>query len=168
MRQHKLIVIGRVVKPFGIKGEVRIDPFTESPEVFKRSAVLIFGESQKKVLRVRLHKGDILATLEGINTPEQAKSLVGCLVRTDERNLPPKEEDEYYWHELIGMTVTTLDGRELGQIVAITPTGANDVIHVEGRYGEVLLPFIDEVVADLDTETRKMIVDPLEGLLPDD
>jgi 16S rRNA processing protein RimM len=165
---HRLIVIGRATKPFGIKGEISIVPFTESFAAFRNSEVLIFDQVSKRVTGMRVHKGRALVSLEGIETPEEAKLLSGCFVRTDEKNLPPKEEDEYYWFELIGMKVFTLDGRDLGEIVGITPTGANDVLEVQGTYGEVLLPMIEDVVVEVDAENGKMTVDPLEGLVPDD
>lgn len=167
MNSNRLIVIGRATKPFGIKGEIRISPYTESFEAFENSAVLVFDETPFNVIDIRSHKGHILAILEGVNTPEQAKLLSGCLVKTDEGNLPPKSDDEYYWHELIGMKVLTIGGRNLGKITNITPTGANDVLHVEGGFGEVLLPMIDDVVISVDVENQIMMVDPLEGLVPD-
>jgi 16S rRNA processing protein RimM len=165
---HRLIVIGRATKPFGIRGEINITPFTVTFEAFYNSEILVFDQTPKKVQGMRVHKGHALVSLEGINTPEEAKMLSGCFVRTDEKNLPPKEEDEYYWFELIGMKVFTVDGRDLGEIVGITPTGANDVLEVQGAYGEVLLPMIEDVVVEVDTEKNKMTVDPLEGLIPDD
>lgn len=167
-RGKRLIVIGQSLKPFGIRGEIKIRPCTESLEAFDRSSVLVFGHTPYKVRSLRPHGGAVLAALEGIDTPEQARQLCGSLVKTDEENLPPKEEDEYYWFELIGMKVYTTKGRDLGKITRITPTGANDVLHVEGTSGEVLLPMIDGVVVQVDTEKGEMIVDPLEGLLPDD
>ncbi len=167
MSDSKLIAIGRAVKPFGIKGEVKISPFTESFDAFKNSAVLVFGESPFKVSRIRIHKRAVLASLEGVDTPEEAKQLSGRLVKTEAKNLPPKEEDEYYWFELIGMRVSTTDGEDLGEITHITPTGANDVLHVTGARGEILLPMIDQVVVSVDAESNSMVVDPLEGLTPD-
>ena len=168
MTSQRLVVIGRALKPFGIKGEIRVKPFTESLEAFHRSSDLIFDDSPHKVTRLREHKGNVLVSLEGMDTPEEAAKLTGALVKTNAENLPPKEEDEYYWFELIGMGVTAVDGRNLGTIIAITPTGANDVLHVEGPFGEVLLPMIDDVVIEVDTEKNHMVVDPLEGLIPDD
>lgn len=168
MTQKRFVVIGRAAKPFGIKGEIKITPFTESFEAFDNSDTLIFGESAYKVIRIRIHKGAALVSLEGIDSPEAASKLSGTLVKTSEENLPAKEEDEYYWFELLGMRVFTVDGRDLGKISQITPTGANDVLHVEGTYGEVLLPMIEDVVLEVDLENEKMTVDPLEGLIPDD
>ncbi len=168
MTRSRLVVIGKAVKPFGIKGEIKVAAFTESFESFQNSDVLVFGESTYKVTAIRIHKGAALVSLEGIENPETASKLVGSLVKTDVENLPPKEDDEYYWYELLGMRVFTVDGRDLGKITQITPTGANDVLHVEGAYGEVLLPMIEDVVLEVDTEGEKMTVDPLEGLIPDD
>jgi 16S rRNA processing protein RimM len=167
MSRNRLVVIGKVVKAFGIKGEIRISPFTESFESFERSAALMLGESLYNVRNLRIHKRAVVVSLEGVETREKADRLVGCLVKTDERNLPPKEEDEYYWFELIGMKVSTVDGRFLGVITQITPTGANDVLHVEGAYGEVLLPMVDTIVVTVDLHDNEMTVDPLEGLIPD-
>ncbi len=168
MTRSRLVVIGKAVRPFGIRGEIKVAPFTESFEAFEKSDSLLFGESAYKVTAIRIHKGAALVSLEGIDNPETARKLVGSLVSTSIENLPPKGEDEYYWFELLGMRVFTVDGRDLGKITQITPTGANDVLHVEGAFGEVLLPMIEEVVLDIDTEGEKMTVDPLEGLIPDD
>jgi len=168
MSQQRLVVIGKGTKPFGIRGEIKILPFTETFEAFERSSVLVFDQAAYKVRAIRIHGGAVLASLEGVETPEKARELAGCLVKTEEKNLPPKEEDEYYWFELIGMKVYTVQGRDLGEITQITPTGANDVLHVQGASGEVLLPMIEDVVLTVDTQKGEMIVAPLEGLLPDD
>lgn len=167
MTSQRLVVIGRALGPFGIRGELKVKPFTESAEAFHRSSDLIFDDLPYKVKTLRVHKGNVLVSLEGLDTPEKVSKLSGALVKTSAENLPPKDDDEYYWFELIGMHVTTVDGRDLGKITRITPTGANDVLHVEGQYGEVLLPMIDDVVLEVDTEQGHMRVDPLEGLIPD-
>ncbi|MBI4965976.1 MAG: 16S rRNA processing protein RimM [Desulfomonile tiedjei] len=167
MSQETFVVIGQALKPFGIRGEIKIKVFTETLEAFDNSSILIFGETPHRVVSVRAHKTFALVALEGMNTPEQADTLSGSLVKTDRENLPAKEEDEYFWFELIGMKVSTVDGRDLGEITQITATGANDVIHVQGAYGEVLLPMIEDVVLEVDTEKKKMVVDPLEGLIAD-
>ena len=167
MSQKKFVVIGQALKPFGIRGEIKVKVFTESLEAFENSSVLIFGETPHKVESIRSHKGWVLVALEGVQTPDQAGEFSGSLIKTEQENLPGKEEDEYYWFELIGMKVSTVDGRDLGEITRITATGANDVIHVEGTYGEVLLPMIEDVVLEVDVEQKKMVVDPLEGLIAD-
>jgi 16S rRNA processing protein RimM len=166
MPSHRLVVIGQVLRPFGVRGEMKIRPFTVMPDAFLNSSVLYLGETPHTVVHIRLHKGSVLVRLEGIDTPERVDDFRNILVSTREENLPPKEDDEYYWFELIGMQVTTVDGMDLGRITRITPTGANDVLHVEGDLGEVLLPMIEDVVLDVDVEKAAMKVRLLEGLLP--
>ncbi len=167
MKPKTAVVIGQAGQPFGIKGEIKIRPYTESVEAFERSRVLYFDETPYTVVRVRSHKGAVLVMLEGVHTPEQAKTLGGRLVKTDPANLPPKAEDEFYWYELIGMRVLTTDGRDLGVVSGVIPTGAHDVLSVEGPFGEVLLPMIEDVIKEVLTERGEMIVEPLEGLVPD-
>lgn len=167
MSDKTLVVIGQVAGPFGVRGEIKIRSFSESLDAIERSSVLFIDDSPYTVVRVRMHKGAALVVAEGIESRDDAAKLAGKLVKTDEENLPPKEEDEYYWYELIGMKVCTVSGTELGQITQITPTGANDVLHVEGPLGEVLLPMIEDVVVSVDLADNIMIVDPLEGLIPD-
>lgn len=167
MPSNRPVVIGQALKPFGIKGEIKIRPFTESLYAFEKSSTLIFDQSSFSVVGIRRHKGNVLVKLEGIDTPEMASQLTGRLVKTSEENLPAKEEDEYYWFELIGMSVRTKDGDDLGEVAEIIPTGANDVLSVQGHHGEVLLPMIDEVIVEVDTGTGIIVVDPLDGLIPD-
>jgi 16S rRNA processing protein RimM len=167
MSRQRHIVIGQALKPFGLKGEIKVKPFTVSLSAFTNSSVLLFQETPYRVLSTRQYGSNVLVLLEGVDSPEQARDLAGSLVKTDRQNLPAKEEDEYYWFELIGMKVVTVDGRQLGCITAITPTGANDVLHVQGAGGEVLLPMIEDVVLEIDVENDQMVVDPLEGLIPD-
>jgi len=167
MSDKRFVVIGQVAGPFGVKGEIKIRSFAESFDVFERSSVLFFDDTPFKVLRIRMHKGAALVFAEGVESRDDAAKLAGKLVKTEAENLPPKGEDEYFWFELIGMKVCTGEGRELGHITRITPTGANDVLHVEGPAGEVLLPMIEDVVVSVDIANNIMIVDPLEGLIPD-
>ena len=167
MASGRFVVIGQALKPFGVKGELKILPFTESSYAFEKSAVLIFGDIPYRVRRIRCQKEAVVVSLDGVDSPEAAAELRGRLVKTEQENLPPKEEDEYYWFELIGMNVYTLDGLDLGVITEIIPTGANDVICVEGQRGEVLLPVIDEVIVNVSVPEGKVVVDPLEGLIPD-
>jgi len=164
---QRTVVIGRALKPFGTRGEIRIRAYTESLYAFEKSSVLFFGEEPYNVLGISSHKGILLAKLQGVDSREEAAKLTGSPVKTTQDNLPPKEEDEFYWFELIGMKVQTMDGLDLGTISQIIPTKANHVICVEGPRGEVLLPMIEQVVKDVDTLNGIMVVDPLEGLIPD-
>ncbi len=167
MASEKLVVIGKVLKPFGVRGEFKVQPFTRTFEVFLRSEMLVVGEVCYVTRGIRFHKGSALVSLEGVDTPERVKELAGCLVKTDEQNLPPKEEDEYYWHELIGLSVHAIDGRGLGAISGLIETGANDVIEIHGQYGEILLPFTEQVIVEVNPDEGTILVDPPDGLVPD-
>lgn len=166
MSNDGLIVIGRLQKPFGIRGEIRVQAYTETFEAFEKSEWLQVKEKRMTIKQIRVHKGSVLVLFDGINTPEQASEFSGQLIQTSERNLPAKDEDEYYYFELIGLDVFTKSGRHLGKITEIMATGANDVFVVNGDCGEVLIPFIDDVVTEIDLATKKVQVDPMEGLIP--
>ncbi len=166
MTDERLVVIGRAQKPFGIKGEIRVQAYTETFEAFEKSEWLLIKDKKMTVEQIRIHKGSVLVLFEGIDTPEQASVFSGQLIQTLEQNLPAKDEDEYYCFELIGLDVFTNTGRRLGKITEIMPTGANDVFVVMGDYGEILIPFIDEVVEDIDLSAKKVEINPMEGLIP--
>ncbi len=166
MSNDGLIVIGRLQKPFGIQGEIRVQAYTETFEAFEKSEWLQVKEKRMTIKQIRVHKGSVLVLFDGINTPEQASEFSGQLIQTSERNLPAKDGDEYYYFELIGLDVFTKSGRHLGKITEIMATGANDVFVVNGDCGEVLIPFIDDVVTEIDLATKKVQVDPMEGLIP--
>lgn len=168
MSRNRLVVIGQAVKSFGVKGEIKIRPFTESREVFQRSSRLIFDNSSFAVLSTRNHGGMVIVSLSGVDVPEDAQRLVGALVKTELANFPAKQEDEYYWFELIGLRVVTVRGVNLGEIKEIIRTGASDVLSVRGgKYEEILLPMIEDVIIHVNLQEGTMIVDPLDGMVPD-
>lgn len=166
MSDDGLIVIGRLQKPFGIRGEIRVQAYTETFEAFEKSEWLQIKEKRMVIKQIRIHKGSVLVLFDGISTPEQVSEFSGQLVQTLAQNLPVKDEDEYYYFELIGLDVFTESGRHLGKITEVMATGANDVFVVNGDSGEILIPFIDEVVTDIDLVAKKVQVNPMEGLIP--
>ena len=166
MSDDGLIVIGRLQKPFGLRGEIRVQAYTETFEAFEKSEWLQIKEKRMVIKQIRIHKGSVLVLFDGISTPEQVSGLSGQLVQTLAQNLPAKDEDEYYYFELIGLDVFTESGRHLGKITEVMATGANDVFVVNGDSGEILIPFIDEVVTDIDLAAKKVQVNPMEGLIP--
>lgn len=107
--------------------------------------------------------------LEGVTTREQAETLIGSDVFLDKNELPALEADTYYWSDVIGMAVRTVDGEYLGRVAQIIPTGANDVYVVktpaDHTVEEILLPAIATVVIDIDVERRLMRVELPEGLV---
>jgi 16S rRNA processing protein RimM len=168
------IVIGRVARPHGVKGEIRIEYFNpDDPHVFSHYQVIFIqgdkgGPRPYRPLKLRPHKRFILAQLEGIRNKEEAAMLRGNLVLVDSAALLPLEDDEYYWHEILGMRVVTEQGGDVGEVTEIFPTGSNDVYIVRKGKKEFLIPAIKEVIITIERDTRTMVIRPLKGLLEKD
>jgi 16S rRNA processing protein RimM len=161
------IVIGRVSRPHGTQGEIRIAYFNPDDLQFFSRYQMIFLQGDKgspqpyRPLAVRPHKKFILALLEGVRTRAEAEQLRGKMVLVDPADLPPLDADEYYWREILGMRVVTEDGENVGTITEIFPTRSNDVYVVREGEREVLIPAIKEVVVSIDTKARTMVIRPL-------
>lgn len=157
-----------------MKGEIRIEYFNpEDPHLFSRYQVIFLqgaeGSPQPyRPIAVRPHKRFILAQLEGIRTKEEAEQLRGNTVLVDPAELPPLEEDEYYWRDILGMRVVTEEGGQVGKVAEIFPTGSNDVYVVREGEKEFLIPAITEVIIAIDREARTIVIRPLEGLFQED
>ncbi|MFZ1200520.1 MAG: ribosome maturation factor RimM, partial [Desulfobacterales bacterium] len=114
------------------------------------------------------HARTLLLALEGITDRSQAESLVGCEIMIDKASLPRLAAGTYYWHELIGLAVVTIEGRPLGRLTAVMPTGSNDVYVVtsqeDGAANEILIPALKSVIVEVDLAAGRMRVDLPGGL----
>jgi 16S rRNA processing protein RimM len=167
---NDLITIGRIVKVVGLKGEVKVLPFTRDPKRFGRllSVYIVSPEGKERRSRikgVRYGKGGVILSLEGYHTPEEASGLLNYLIKIPKRDLEPLPEGEYYIFELLGIEVFTDEGVSIGKLTDILSTGSNDVYVVRKGTNEYLIPAIREVVKEIDVERRKMVIHPMEGLL---
>jgi 16S rRNA processing protein RimM len=167
------LLVGRVLRPHGVRGELRIEIITDYPERLAQHAhfYLAHPGSPAAVQRysvegMRFHREVLLLKLSGCDDRNAADELRGMLVQIPVEEAVPLEEGEYYLFQLIGVQVETEQGERLGQVVEVIETGANDVYVVRGPRGEVLLPAVDEVVLELDLESKRMVVRPLPGMLP--
>jgi 16S rRNA processing protein RimM len=109
-----------------------------------------------------------ILALREVKRIEEAEELVGCSVYVDKADLKPLPPDEFYWYQLQGLRVETEDGKLLGILEEILPTGGNDVFVVRKDGQEILLPATEEVVVRVDLKEKIMVVHLLEGLLPED
>jgi len=163
------LVIGRIVKPHGVRGEVLVKVLTDFPERFETMQSVLVGKvgagRTYTVETRRWHKGMVLLGFAGITDRNAAETLRGLYLQIPIAEAMPLEPDTYYHHQLQGLTVLTDDGTLLGELVDILETGANDVYIVRGPQGEILLPATEEVVRTIDLEAGQMIVHLLEGLL---
>lgn len=168
----RYFVIGRVLRPHGVRGELRVEITTDRPEQLRRHThfYLARPESPETVRRCpieksRQHKGVLLLKLEGCDDRNGADELRGMLVQIPTEEAEPLGEGEYYHFQLIGLAVETESGERLGQVVEVLETGANDVYVVRGIRGEVLLPAVDDVIRAIDLESKRMMVRLLPGMM---
>lgn len=165
---------GQIVSTHGIKGELRINPWCDSPEFLLDFTKLYFKEGRevRAVERIRANKSIVLVKFEGIDAIDDAVKLVKSIIYIDrsEIELP---EDSYFEQDLIGLAVLDADtGSEYGNVTSVTHTGANDVYgvtpQVDGKPGtEVLIPAIRDVVKKIDVKAGQMLITPLKGLFDD-
>jgi 16S rRNA processing protein RimM len=170
---EKWFNVGKIVNTHGIRGEVRVISKTDFPEerYKKGNTLYLFKENEiepipLKIESHRTHKNFDLLTFENYTNVNMAESLKGGILKVPESQLGELEEGEYYFHEIIGCTVYTDEGEEIGKIREILTPGANDVWVVKRNGGkEVLIPYIDEIVSKIDVEAKKITITPMEGLL---
>ena len=165
-----LITIGRVLKPHGVKGELRVAPITDHPHRFTGLGRVFLTpprgkEKECTVRSVKYLDGKPLLSFEGYETPEKARELNGWLVQIPEEDAVPLPEGRYYWFELIGMDVESESGEKLGRITDIFETGSNDIYVMKAGKREVYLPATKEVVKRVDRKTKRMVIHVIEGLL---
>lgn len=165
-----LITIGKAVKPWGVKGEMKIEPMTDFPERFKglRRVYLVSPAGKEIACEVRSvrYAGDVPFLLfAGYDSPEKAKTLNGWLVKVPEEETVPLPEGAYYWFELIGMEVVSESGEKLGKIVDIFETGSNDVYVMKQGRKETYIPATAEVVKQVDRKEKRMVIHLLDGLM---
>ena len=141
----------------GIRGAIRVYSYAESSDCFAPGTDIVLqvaGDDPRrfKILKASPYKSIVRLTLEGVTSRNQAETLTSCAVCMFKANLPVLEEDVFYWTDLLGMDVFTVDNVHLGRITDIIPTGANDVYVVKPLEGqtakEILIPAIASVVPE--------------------
>jgi 16S rRNA processing protein RimM len=167
------LILGEVLRPHGVRGELRIRILTDYPERIVAGKTIYLAEdidskaTPYQVEHLRTNKEFGLLKLRGIDNRDQAELMRELLVLTDIDDAVPLDEGEFYLYELIGLDVQTEDGESLGTLIEVLETGANDVYIVDSpRYGEVLIPAIDEAILKTDIDAGVMTVRLPEGLLP--
>jgi len=162
--------MGKVVRPHGIEGALRIKSYAQSEESFLNAGTVLLrsssGETREyAVASVRPHKNILLMKLEGLNTLEEAETYRGATILIKRDSLPREGEEEYFWHELIGLEVYLSGGDYVGILKHILPTGSNDIYVVQEGRSEVLIPAIHDVVKEIDLINNRMVISEVEGLL---
>ncbi|MBD0840086.1 ribosome maturation factor RimM [Streptomyces sp. TRM68416] len=167
------LVVARIGRAHGIKGEVTVEVRTDEPELrLAPGAVLATDPAATGPLTVetgRVHSGRLLLRFEGVRDRTAAEALRNTLLiaEVDPDELP-EDEDEYYDHQLIDLDVVTKDGAEVGRITEISHLPSQDLFIVERPDGsEVMIPFVEEIVTEIDLAEQKAVIDPPPGLIDD-
>lgn len=166
--EPRFMTIGRVIKPHGVRGEVRVLPLTDLPKRFEwLESVFVGNETPRKidVEGVRFHQDYILLKLAGVSTRDDADALRDHLLQVLEEDAIPLEAGEYFLYQAIGLEVLTVDGEYIGRVREILETGANNVFVIDGAAGEVLIPDIPDVIREVNIASGQLIISPLPGLL---
>ena len=160
------LVIGQVVAPRGLHGELRIRIETDDPERFHLLREVYLGNQLKRfdVKAARLFRNQAFLQLHSIEDRDTAEKWRGAYVYVHVSNALPLAEGEYYYHQIQGLTAVTPQGKTLGRVASILPTGANDVYVVESEEGELLLPAIKDVILRVDLEAGIIVVRLPDGL----
>lgn len=156
-------MVGRILRPWGVRGGLRVEVLTERPERFRAGAEVFIQGKPYRCRRVRRQRDTLILWLAGVESVEAAQALQGHLVEVPFVTPPP---GRFYRFQVLGIGVWADTGEFLGHVRDILETGSNDVYVVHGPKGEVLLPAIDTVVQCIDPAQGRMVVHLLPGLLP--
>ena len=166
----KYLEIGQIVNTFGIKGMVKVKPFTDNIERFNNLEKIYIknksGQTEYKIQEIKYHKNMVLIKFEGIENPEQADLLRNSYLIVDRETEEPLEPGRYYIVDMIGLDVFTDDNEYLGKLEDIYNTGSNDIYVVKNELGkQILLPAIEDVIKNIDMDNKKVIVHLIPGLV---
>lgn len=162
------LVVGKIRRPHGVKGEMIMEIITDFPERFKPGVQVFLGEDHVPgiIRSCRMNGETLLLAFDGIQTPEAAGELRNRYVYVPAKDRPALEDGEYYYHQIIGLDVISDDSQKLGKVTEILSTGANDVYVVQALDGkEILLPAIEPVILEINLPEQLLRVHLLPGLL---
>lgn len=167
---ENLMEIGQIVNTYGIKGFVKVVPFTDNINRFE-DLKEVYVETKKglenfEIEEVKYAKNTVLLKLKGIDDINIAEKYKNCYIKISRENAVKLSEDTYFIIDLLNMQVYTDEDIYLGNIIDVYPTGSNDIYVVKNEEGkQVLLPAIGEVIKTVDIENKKMVVHLLDGLI---
>ena len=169
MPLREYLEAGQIVGTHGVRGEMRVQPWCDSPEVFARLRTLYMDDAGKQPAKVRsrAHKQMALMLMDGIDTVEAAAALRGRVLWLHRRDLK-LPADTHFVQDLIGCHVTDADtGEDYGVLTDVSNTGANDIYHLDHHGREVLIPAIPDIVVKVDPKQDLVVIHPMKGLFDD-
>jgi 16S rRNA processing protein RimM len=167
---NELLPLGKISKPHGLNGEVRIFLYSGNLDsINKLNSLFICKKEDErpvelKISHLRIHNNTTIIAIEGINTVEEASGLRGSIVLADKCDLPETKEDEYYWFQLIGLNVVTVEGNFIGTVKNLIDREPQSLLVVENDKKEFLIPMVDTIVREVKLDESEVIIVPIEGL----
>ena len=168
-RKMDFITIGEIVKTRGLRGCMKVLSFVDTQDVSDELEFVYIQDNSGQKILYNLRKIDVsgkflFIELDAIGDVDLAKTFVGCKIVIPGNMFKELPEGEYYWRDIIGLDVYSEEGKLLGQIESVFPTGSNDVYVCKGGEREILLPAIADVIKSIDIDRRVMNVKLMEGL----
>ena len=166
----KYFEIGQIVNTNGLKGFVKVKPFTDDIKEFETFETIYVQKKTEliecKIESVRYAKNMVLLKLKGIDDIDSAEALRNLYIKVSREQLPELQENSYYIVDLLECEVATVEGEILGKMDDVFNTGSNDIYVVKNEKGkQILLPAIKEVIKNVDIPNRKITVKLMEGLI---
>lgn len=161
----EFLIVGHIIAPWGIRGEVKVEVVTDFPERFAPRRQVYLNRRPLEIENCRPHKQHLLVKLATIDSVEAAEKLRGQDLTIPGSELHPLPEGQYYTFQLIGLKIVTTEDETLGRVTDIMTTPSNDIYIVEGKRGEILIPAIEDVVKSIDLKKGKIVIEAIEGLL---
>lgn len=171
-----VILVGEVVKAHGIRGEVAVKVLSENPERFTQGARLLVGTTPRdaKSMSIVETRGDsrvperILVRFADVLDRSSAEGLRGKLIFVPVSEVAAPDEDAYWEHEIVGSEVVDLDGERVGTLKAVHPRTEQDLWEVDTGSGSAFIPAAKDLIVSVDTKSRRIVIDPPEGLFNED
>ena len=166
----RMVLVGRISRPHGIRGQVIVAPETDFVEERFRTGATFWTRSDRgyealKVSSARVQNGRPVIGFEGFEKIEDVERLAGLDLRVPEDSLLPLDTGAYYVHDLVGCAVETISGESVGEVKRVDGGAGASVLSVEGQRGEVLVPLAADICIEVDIAGRKIRINPPEGLL---
>lgn len=164
--RNEILELGKVVNTHGIRGEIKIQPWCDDPEIFDTLDYIYIGGEKYEIRRSRFHKNCIIAQVEGVNNINEAELMRNKIVTIEREALGELPEGTYYIADLEGLEVRTADGKILGNIKEVIRTGSNDVYVLDNDEKKpILIPVIEQVVKEVNIDGGYVEVELMKGLI---
>jgi len=165
-----LVALGQLGRTHGVRGELRFFPYAFPCPTLREGRVVFLKGIEEEVLpftveSVRPHAPSLLVRFQEVTSLEQAQALRNAVLLIEEHWIPPAHEGEFYYYQVVGFNVLTIAGECIGQIAQTFFSGGHDIWVVRKEKKEFMIPVIDEIVRSIDIRQRRVIIEPIEGLL---